>query len=63
MTLQNIIALFRKQTVQPVPMLDIMQGMAERNAARIAKIKEEMGEKWLHHPANKKTRLDEPRPV
>jgi hypothetical protein len=40
-----------------------MEGMAERNAARIEAIKQEMGEKWILHPAHKKSRLDEPRPV
>lgn len=38
-------------------------GMRERNEARMAKIKEEMGEKWILHPAHTKTRLEEPRPV
>ena len=34
-----------------------------RNEARMAKIKEEMGEKWILHPSHMKSRLDEPRPV
>lgn len=38
-------------------------GMRERNEARIEAIKKEMGEKWILHPAHKKSRLDEPRPV
>lgn len=36
---------------------------AQRNAERIAKIKEEMGERWILHPSHIKSRLDEPRPV
>ena len=34
-----------------------------RNEARMAKIKEEMGEKYILHPSHMKKRLDEPRPV
>lgn len=41
----------------------IMEGMAERNAARIEAIKKEMGDKWILHPNHKKQRLQEPRPV
>lgn len=63
MTLQNFIALFRKQTVQQTPMLDIMQGMAERNEQRLQAIKEEMGERWILHPSHRKERLQDPRPV
>lgn len=63
MTLQNFIALFRKQTVQPTPMLDIMQGMAERNEQKLQAIKEEMGERWILHPCHRKEKLQEPRPV
>ena len=38
-------------------------GLRERNEARMAKIKEEMGEKWILHPSHKKSKLDAPRPV
>lgn len=34
-----------------------------RNEERMAKIKEEMGTKWILHPSHIKSRLDEPRPV
>lgn len=34
-----------------------------RNEARMAKIREEMGEKWIMHPSHMKSKLDEPRPV
>ena len=37
--------------------------LRQRNEARIAKIKEEMGTKYILHPSHMKTRLDEPRPV
>ena len=40
-----------------------MEGMAERNAARIAQIKAEMGEKYILHKSHMKSKLDEPRPV
>jgi hypothetical protein len=35
----------------------------KRNEARIEKIKEEMGTKYILHPSHTKTKLDEPRPV
>jgi hypothetical protein len=61
----NIIDLFRKgKANQPQPQeLLCMDGMAERNAARIKAIKDEMGEKWILHPAHMKHKLEEPRPV
>ena len=34
-----------------------------RNEARMEKIKQEMGEKWILHPSHMKHKLDEPRPV
>ena len=34
-----------------------------RNEARMEKIKQEMGEKWILHPSRMKHKLDEPRPV
>ena len=64
MTMVDIIMdLFRKDSEPAADILAVMDGMAERNAARIQKIKEEMGNKWILHPSHKKTRLDEPRPV
>lgn len=63
MTLQNIIDLFRKQESTPCEMLAIMDGMAARNDARLQAIKDEMGEKYILHPAHKKQRLEAPRPV
>ena len=65
MKIQDIIMLFRRNRVEAptADMLAIQAGMAERNAKRLAKIKEEMGEKWILHPSHRKSRLDEPRPV
>lgn len=64
MTMIDIIRKFVKQPeVTPAKILLDMEGMAERNEARIAKIKEEMGTKYILHPSHMKTRLDEPRPV
>lgn len=61
----NAIKKLFDKSVEPVPakiLLD-MDGMRERNEARIAKIKEEMGTKWILHKDHMKSRLDEPRPV
>ena len=56
--------LFIKSTESvPAKVLLDMEGMQQRNEARIAKIKEEMGTKYILHPSHMKTRLDEPRPV
>ena len=65
MKIQDIIMLFRRNRVEAptAEMLAIQAGMADRNAKRIAKIKEEMGEKWILHPSQRKSRLNEPRPV
>lgn len=65
MKIKDIIMLFRRNRVEAptADMLAIQAGMAERNAKRLAKIKEEMGEKWILHPNHRKSRLDEPRPV
>ena len=63
MKLLDIIRRFKQEaTVTPQILLG-MEGMAERNAARIAQIKAEMGNKYILHPDHKKSRLDEPRPV
>ncbi len=40
-----------------------MMNQRARNALRMAKIKEEMGTKYILHPSHMKTCLDEPRPV
>ena len=63
MNIRQIIERFKKDATPTPQILLGMEGMAERNAARIAKIKAEMGEKYILHPNHKKTRLDEPRPV
>lgn len=59
----KLIEMFKQQEEVTPQVLLGMEGMSQRNEERISKIKEEMGTKWLHHPANKKSRLDEPRPV
>ena len=46
-----------------VELLKNMEGMAERNAKRMAAIKEEMGTKYILHPSHTRGKLDEPRPV
>lgn len=65
MRLQDLVAIFRSAKIQaPDPQMLLNQaGMRERNEARIAQIKEEMGEKWILHPSHKKSKLDAPRPV
>lgn len=64
MTMFDIIRKLVKKPVEVTPQILMgMEGMAERNAARIAKIKAEMGEKYILHPSHMKSRLDEPRPV
>jgi hypothetical protein len=59
----DIIRKFIKSPETTPELLQCMEGMAERNAARMAKIKEEMGTKYILHPSHMKSRLDEPRPV
>ena len=64
MTMFDIIRKLVKTPVETTPQILMgMEGMAERNAARIAQIKAEMGEKYILHPSHIKSRLDEPRPV
>ena len=49
---------------EPTPKLLLaMEGMRERNEARIEQIKREMGEKYILHPSHVKSKLNEPRPV
>lgn len=63
MNIRNILDRFKKQATVTPQMLLQMEGMAERNAARIEAIKKEMGTKWILHQAHMKSKLDEPRPV
>lgn len=64
MTMFDIIRKLVKTPVQTTPQILMgMEGMQERNAARIAKIKEEMGTRYILHPSHMKSKLDEPRPV
>ena len=61
--IKKIISAFKKkQEVSPYELLG-MEGLAARNEARLAKIKEDMGEKYILHKSHMKSRLDEPRPV
>lgn len=40
-----------------------LESMQQRNEKRMAAIKESMGSRYLLHPDNMKSRLNEPRPV
>lgn len=60
---RKIVLRFQKESNVTPQMLMQMEGMAERNAKRIAQIKSEMGEKYILHPSHMKHRLNEPRPV
>lgn len=61
--IRSIIQKFYKESEVTPQLLLQMEGMRERNEARIEAIKEEMGTKYILHPSHKKYRLDEPRPV
>ena len=61
--LKIIFEMFKKEVEATPQLLLQMEGMRERNEARIEAIKEEMGTKYILHPSHKKYRLDEPRPV
>jgi len=63
LTIKQIIARFKQEETVTPELLLCMEGMQQRNAARIEAIKKEMGEKYILHPSHKKSRLDEPRPV
>ena len=63
MKILDIIRRFKHEATPTPQILLGMEGMAERNAARIEEIKKQMGKTWILHPDHKKTRLDEPRPV
>ena len=61
--IKKIISAFKqKPEVSPYELLG-MEGLAARNEARLAKIKDEMGDKWILHKSHTKHKLDEPRPV
>ena len=61
--IRNIIEKFQKDSGVTPQLLLQMEGMRERNEARIEAIKQEMGDKYILHPSHMKHRLDEPRPV
>ena len=64
MGIKDVIVKIKKRRIAVPPEILLgMEGMAERNAERLAKIKEEMGTLYIMHPSHKKGRLDEPRPV
>ena len=63
MTMLDILRKLIKPQEANAKELLVMAGMAERNEARIARIKAEMGEKYILHPAHKKSKLSSPRPV
>lgn len=63
MTMIDIIRKLVKPQECNAKELLVMAGMAERNEARIAKIKAEMGDKYILHPNHKSHKLDTPRPV
>ena len=53
----------KKQESAPSKALLELEAIHQRNQKRMAKIKEEMGDKYIVHPSPMKSRLDEPRPV
>ena len=56
--------LIPKMMKKPAPVVSVdLDGMRQRNQERMEAIKRDMGERWVLHPAHKKTRLDTPRPV
>lgn len=63
MTMFDIIRKLVKQSEVTPAILQAMEGMRERNEARIAQIKADMGTKYILHPSHTKSRLDTPRPV
>ena len=63
MTLFDIIRKIAKPQEVDAKELLVMAGMRERNEARIAQIKAEMGDKYILHPSHKCHKLDTPRPV
>ena len=63
MTMIDIIRKLVKQPEANAQIILDMDGMRQRNEARIARIKADMGEKYILHPSHNKSRLDTPRPV
>jgi hypothetical protein len=63
--IKQIIDLFKKETNDEfyAKLERESQARAQRNADRIEKIKQEMGELYIMHPSHTKGKLDEPRPV
>ena len=61
MTMIDIIRKFVKQPESTVSF--DLDGMRQRNQARIEQIKADMGEKYILHPSHTKSRLKIPRPV
>lgn len=61
--IKQIINKFKKEATVTPQMLLQMDGMAERNAKRMAEIKESMGSQWILHESHKKSRLEVARPV
>ena len=63
MNIRQIIAKFMHEETPTPTLLLAMEGMRERNEARIEQIKREMGDKYILHPSHTKSKLNEPRPV
>lgn len=61
--IKQIISKFKHESSVTPQMLLHMEGMAERNAARIEAIKKEMGDKYILAECHKKCRLEVARPV
>lgn len=61
--IKKIIAQFKYEADIDTHQLLGMEGMCARNEARLAQIKESMGEKYILHPTHMKSKLDDPRPV
>ena len=59
----KLIDMFKKQSTVTPQVLMNMEGMRQRNEARIKQIKQEMGDKYILAKCNKKSRLDNPRLV
>ncbi len=63
MNIRQIIQRFQKEATVTPDLLIQLDGMRQRNQARIEQIKAEMGDKWILADCHKKSRLDTPRPV
>lgn len=61
--IRNLMQRFKQESTVTPQMLMQMDGMAERNKARIEEIKKQMGDKYILAECHMKSRLDEPRPV